>query len=353
MSSVEKAIAAANPRTTKPQPAEIDAALQRVLARCVEPACGDPPASRHIRPPGTPRRLILTGLAAVAAAAAVCVTLVVPGSNPARPAAVTARELAYRAAAAAAAQPAVPAGQWVYWHETTVAGYLGAPPPWPHMKPTRTTDQVWTTADSDKAAFIVHGHVRYVCPSQLIPAPCPTIIGQPLPTVLTEGGGQADINPIPVSYAKLTSLPVNPLALDRYFGSLHGHGGSAAFSEFQIIYDLVVSYVMPPALTAELYRALGDVPGITVNDHAVDAAGRTGIGFQSPVPVIPPHQAGAFPIYPVDQLILDPSTYELMGYVMGYSVAHDPSGSRLSWHTAGISTAVLKSSLVSGPGVVP
>jgi hypothetical protein len=224
---------------------------------------------------------------------------------------------------------------------------LCAPPPGPHMKPSRTTDQVWTTADSDKAAFIVHGRIRYMCPSQLIPAPCPTIIGQPLPTVLTEGGAQADINPIPVSYAQLSSLPGNPLALDRYFGSLHGHGESAAFSEFQVIYDLVVSYMMPPALTAELYRALGEVPGVTVNEHAVDAAGRTGIGFRSPVPVIP-HQAGPFPIYPVDQLILDPSTYELMGYVMGYS-----SGSSLPWHISGISIAVLKSSLVSGPGVVP
>jgi hypothetical protein len=98
---------------------------------------------------------------------------------------------------------------------------------------------------------------------------------------------------------------------------------------------------MPPALTAELYRALADVPGVTVNDHAVDAAGRTGIGFQSPVP-FKPHPVGL-----VQQLILilDPSTYELMGYSMGFSL----NGPR----TAGLSTAVLKSSLVSGPGVVP
>jgi hypothetical protein len=311
--------------------------------------------ARWPRLPGTRPRLALTVLAAAAAAAAVSVALVVPGSTPAGPAAITARELAYRVAAAAAAQPAVAPGQWVYWHETTVAGYLGEPPPWPHIKPSRTTYQVWTTADSDKAAFVVHGRVRYLCPSQLIPAPC-QIIGQPSPIALTYGGGDADINKIPVSYAKLNSLPRNPVTLDHYFGSLHAPGESAAVSEFQIIYDLVISYVMPPALTAELYRALGDVPGVTVNDHAVDAAGRTGIGFQSPVPFFS-HPAGRFIIFPVDQLILDPSTYKLMGYLMGYSTTHEllrhSSGSGLLLRTSGLSTAVLKSSLVSGPGVVP
>jgi hypothetical protein len=302
--------------------------------------------ARWPRLPGTRPRLALTGLAGLAAAAtaaAVSVALVVPGSTPARPAAITARELAYRAAAAAAAQPAVPPGQWVYWRETTVSRFIGKPligkpPPWPRMKPSRTTYQVWTTADSDKAAAILNGRIRYLCPSRLIPAPCQTI-GQPSPTnirmALTEGGAQADINRIPVSYAHLSSLPRNPVALDRYFASLVP-GVPAAQSEFQIIEDLVISYVMPPALTAELYRALGDVPGVTVNDHAVDAAGRTGIGFQISIPT--PFNPHGF-----DQLILDPSTYKWVGY-------SGASGMLMPGNSA---TAVLKSSLVSGPGVVP
>ena len=299
--------------------------------------------ARWPRLPGTRPRLALTGVAAAAAAAAVSVALVVPGSTPARPAAITARELAYRAAAAAAAQPTVAPGQWVYWHETAVS-FSGEPPRQIIRKGSRTTYQVWTTADSAKAAFIVDGSIRYLCPSQIDPDPCQTI-GQPRPITLTEGGAQADINTIPVSYADLSSLPRNPVTLDRYFGSLHAPGESAAFSEFQIIYDLVISYVMPPGLTAELYRALADVPGVTVNDHAVDAAGRTGIGFQGPVP-FKPHSVGPrFIIYSVDQLILDPSTYELMGYSSGFSLNGLPP--------AGLSTAVLKSSLVSGPGVVP
>jgi hypothetical protein len=322
-----------------------DAVLARARARMLDRTMAGQGGRRARWPrlPGSRPRLAVTSLAAAAVAAAVSVALVAPGSTPARPAAITARELAYRAAAAAAAQPAVPPGQWVYWKETTVS--LGG-----HMKPSQTTYQVWTTADSDKAAFVVHGSIRYVCPGVVDPDPC-QMIGQPSPIVLTEGGAQADINTIPVSYAKLSSLPRNPLALDRYFGSLPHGLMPAAVSEFQIIEDLVISYVMPPALTAELYRALADVPGVTVNDHALDAAGRTGIGFQSPVPFFS-HPPGPFIIYPIDQFILDPSTYQLMGYSTTYELLHS-RGSSLPQHKAGLSTAVLKSSLVSGPGVVP
>jgi hypothetical protein len=325
MSSVEKLIAAANPRTTEPHPAEIDAALQRVLARCAEPAGADPAASRHLR--GRPR-LALTGLAAAAAAAAVSLSLVAVGSTPTRPAVITARELAYRAAAAAAAQPAVAPGQWVYWQETTQTPRTTWPP-----------YQVWTTAGSTKPAYVLAGSIRLQCPNQFQLGPC-QVIGHPGLVPLLGGrdllgqfGGQ-----IPVSYAGLSSLPGNPLALDRYFGRLHlGVQQPAANREFRIIEALLVSYVMPPALTAELYRALGDIPGVTVNDHAVDAAGRTGLGLQISIPTWPVNQQAGW----VDELVINPSTYELMGW-------QDFLRGRLIG-----GTAVVKSARVSGPWVVP
>ncbi len=37
---------------------------------------------------------------------------------------------------------------------------------------------------------------------------------------------------------------------------------------------------VPPRLTAELYHALGDLPRVTLDRHAVDAAGRHGVGFR-------------------------------------------------------------------------
>ena len=99
---------------------------------------------------------------------------------------------------------------------------------------------------------------------------------------LTTDGHGADI---PVTYAELGSLPRSPSALDRYLASLPlPGGGPAPFREFEIISGTAHHVLMPPALTAELYRALGDIPGVTVNQHAVDVAGRAGIGFQITAP---------------------------------------------------------------------
>src|ERR1700683_3063999 len=79
----------------------------------------------------------------------------------------------------------------------------------------------------------------------------------------------------------------------------------APVREFEVIKELLTTYVMPPALTAELYLALGSIPGVTVDRDAVDAAGRRGIGFQ----ITLPRAAGG----EMDQLVPAPKTYSLMG----------------------------------------
>jgi hypothetical protein len=58
-----------------------------------------------------------------------------------------------------------------------------------------------------------------------------------------------------------------------------------------------------PRLTAELYRAVGEIPGVTVDTHTVGVAGRPGIGFLHSVQPA----AGA------EEVIIDPHTYRLMG----------------------------------------
>jgi hypothetical protein len=50
-----------------------------------------------------------------------------------------------------------------------------------------------------------------------------------------------------------------------------------AFNEIE---GLLWNYMLPPKLTTELYRALAYVPGVTVNAHATDIAGRRGIAFE-------------------------------------------------------------------------
>jgi hypothetical protein len=317
--------------------------------------------ARGPRLPGIQPRLALTGLAAAVAAAAIAVTLTDPGHGQARPAVLTVKELAYRAATAAAAQPEVSAGQWVYWRETTTIGG-------------RSTYQVWTTADSGNAAWFTDGKLQIQCPHQAEVATCQMhdSVGQPweqtIGQPLVGSGALSVMGPIPVSYSSLESLPANPVALDRYLASLPATTflqlppsitGTAVFPaparEFTDIEDLLISYQMPPTLTAELYRALGDIPGVTVNDRAIDAAGRSGLGFQF---TMPPGHYGSLLYYPPSdgpyhsvtlQLILDPRTYQWMGYgYQGFCLTCGQKGS-----VTGAGTAVLQSALVSGPGVMP
>ena len=102
---------------------------------------------------------------------------------------------------------------------------------------------------------------------------------------------------------------------------------------------------MPPALTAELYRALGDISGVTVDQHAVDVAGRAGIGFQITAPHSPtadapgPRGRSAYP---------QPKTDDLMAV----QTLVNQRRSALPRDTLS-GTAILKTALVSGPGILP
>jgi hypothetical protein len=262
------------------------------------------------------------------------VALAAPGGTPSHPgaASLVAKELAYRVAGVAAARPDVRPGQWVYRLEKSVA---------PHAVVPGGTAPWWSTADGTRTALQYNNKVHILrCPySQSLPhGGC-----KPEMFLTTDGLG-ADI---PLTYAELGSLPRSPAALDRYLASLPLPGGEPApVREFEIIGGLLITYVMPPALTAELYRALGDIPGVTVDQHAVDVAGRAGIGFQITAPHSPAADA---PVREVAQLILNPKTYDLMA-VQTLSTNQRPSS--LPRHTLS-GTAILKTALVSGPGILP
>lgn len=288
-------------------------------------------------------RLSLVGGAGLALAAGVfAAQAILPGgTHPAT--GLTVRELAYRTSAAAAAQPNVRPGQWVYWQEKQFGG-----------KPDGIF-QVWTTADSTKAAYVYRGKVhliKFTAPvmrdgkvvlrhGRPVMKPGGQSIGQPAIFVAPYGGVTTSgvSGRVPICYADLGSLPSSPLALNRYLSGLDLPGwGPAPVREFEIIKDLLTTYVMPPALTAELYQALGDIPGVTVDQHAVDVAGRHGIGFRV---ALPRSASGGF-----DEIIINPRSYLLMGQQL---IANWP-GSR--GKVLG-GTAILRMALVSGPGKQP
>ena len=304
-----------------PEPDVVTAARARL-----ERATRDPGTPRW-RAPRRPWRLAAAaGLAAAVAAGVIIAQVIAPGgANSAG--VLTVRELAYRAAAGAAGQPAVRPGQWVFWQEKTGGRGCGTG---------CGTFHVWTTADPRHAAWVYQGKVVTIGHGPL------PFIGQPQPSIVPKdrGGGWAvgGVNGrIPVSYAELSSLPRDPRALDRYLGRLsvpHPRGwGSPAAREFTIIEMMLTSYVMPPRLTAELYQALGEIPGVTVDDQAVDVAGRPGVGFISP----------ALPGAGNTEIILSPRTYALMGDNLLLGPRHQLISG----------TAILRETPVSGPGVWP
>jgi hypothetical protein len=155
--------------------------------------------------------------------------------------------------------------------------------------------------------------------------------------ILGHAGGPT-IRPVlpALPYADLGSLPPGPAALERYLADQHVSGfpglrtNDKAAKAFDEIMGLLWNYVLPPKLTAELYRALTYIPGVTVNAHATDIAGRPGIAFEL---------SGTYGPGTEQELILNPSDYALMAV-----------GSTNTTRARTIQLAVLRRAFVSRPG---
>jgi hypothetical protein len=249
-----------------------------------------------------PRRVFLAAGAVGAAAALVLGLIAGLAGTSTRPAvspgqtSLTVRLVADRAAAAALGQPAVRPGQWVYrLIQYKQTGFPGLP--------ADGTEATWTTADGT----LGHPGGRTILP--LLPAP---------------------------PYADLGSLPSGPAALEQYLADqpVSGFPGlrtnDQAAKAFDQIMGLLWNYVLPPKLTAELYRALSYIPGVTANAHATDIAGRPGIAFEL---------SGTYGPGTEQELILNRSDYALMA-VGGTSTTRGRA----------IQLAVLRQAFVSHPG---
>jgi len=253
----------------------------------------------------------------VAAGVAVAQFLLPARTQPA------AGQLTGRAAAAALAQPGVRPGQWVY-RKTTMAGCAPG-----------GVQHAWTTADAGNTAYLYH-HKFHFSESSSGSAGSTTIMAQAVPichhqpALITQSGGviqparaggtltisgaspnqitAAETGRPQFSYASLDSLPRDPQALAGYLGRLRlpatdlGRGSAQAFF---LTYALLDTYVLPPRLTAELYQALGGLPGLTVDPHAADVVGRPGIGLR--ITLRP--GSGL-----TQELVFSPRTYRLLGY---------------------------------------
>ena len=167
--------------------------------------------------------------------------------------------------------------------------------------------------------------------------------------------GAIGVGPGTVTFRQLAALPTAPRALIRYL-AVRGNGASLSFLDgpaygwsiffgsmgnsmparvFGAICAAFEQYILIPSRTAEFYQALGLLPGVRLDRHATDVAGRRGVAFTM-------DQDG--PTGGVVQIIVNPRTFGLMG-IDGYPL-------RRSW-PGFEGDAILSTTPVSGPWVRP
>jgi len=261
-----------------------------------------------------PRTAVAVGLAAAVTAGILIAVLLSGQPSTVPPAqasgkAMSVQLLADLAAKAVRSGPSVKPGQWVY---REVMSY--PPPP--------LTEGTWTTADGTKDY---------------------------------EGGGggigTTDTSP---KYSQLGSLPKDPAALDAYLAYLSYPNPDATqankdVADFFTIETMLSTYVLPPALTAELYHALADIPTITARTDVTDIDGRSGAAFV--LPATPQSVNLEVILSSTDYRMLAQASWGNGGPIKPQVVNGTVIGE--AGPVAFNEQAILSEAFVSGPGVLP
>ncbi len=210
------------------------------------------------------------------------------------------------------ARPGFPPDQWVYFREVAVS----------QPGSQKDVSDGWETADGTTMATVSNGKVHKY-----------SIVG-----TMQHIDAQAGLAPLSsITYQSLSSLPSDPAALVRYFENLFSSAPASQQPEkaFESIGQLLTLYVTQPAFTAELYRAIADIPGVTVNSHASNLGGQPTIALSY---LTPTKLFG-------NVIFLDPHSYQYVGAAS--TVKSEDHDYGLEGYT------VLRYALVSGPGVQP
>lgn len=309
MKLVEEFCAAVPP----PPPDRLAEARARVTA-----AAG----ARRRGPRITPVRLAWTGALTVVSAAALVVGLGIPFGGSLAPSADAAQML-QRAAATALTQPVAGPGQYIYT-EVTGPGNVILADGLPSTEP--AVVKTWQSVDGTKAGAIesqnacgplgrlqfglLPGEALHPRPSSGPPLKASTSTGKPTPTPTSCSATilPTSWSPPASTYDGLKTLPTSPSALLAYlnahYQALHPRWLtlSSATREYLAISDILEYLgVLPGALESAMFRALAQLPGMSVVPHVTDYAGRTGTAV-----------AWSNDSY-LFELIFNPSTYQFMG----------------------------------------
>ena len=120
-------------------------------------------------------------------------------------------------------------------------------------------------------------------------------------------GEDKPTNPQPTDYRALSKLPTDPdKMLDRLYEivakEVDNEQPDKDYRAFVLFADLIRENLMPPKVSAALYRAAAKIPGVEVVPDVKDTAGRTGIAVT---------RTGADG--EEEQLIFDKKTYTFLG----------------------------------------
>lgn len=271
------------------------AARTSARAALMDRTAGRTAAATRSAAPGTGRRLPrlgvrLAAVGALATAAVVGVTVVqqaggvdehgrptpvVPGV-PAAPVA-NASELLERAAKSAETRPFTPPkpGQWTYVEQRrrtgeTPNGKLSTDPADSSVK------RSWVRADGKMRAFKAHGElVKQKVGSGIIP---------------------------PVGYTRLAQLPTDPGAMMKWINE-KTHGMGATYEgAYSVLGTILRDNVLPPKTEAAIFRAIKQIPGVTLVEGRVDMAGRKAIAL-----------GRVSEGYIHEEILFDPETYAYLG----------------------------------------
>jgi hypothetical protein len=187
---------------------------------------------------------------------------------------VASAEVLERAAAAAEKQPftAPRDDQWIYT-EDRITGSDGSPP---------QTEQQWHRADGGAMAWIEGGKLR--------------VQSIELPKGRRAGAGDLE------SYKSLAAVPTDPDALLHWaYGLDMSNGNSSKDAVVYLLFNHILrENVLPPDLEAGIFRAMKQIPGVTL-EATVDVQGR------------PAYALGQTDDWLHMELLLDKGTYAYRG----------------------------------------
>ncbi|MFG2090227.1 MULTISPECIES: CU044_5270 family protein [unclassified Spirillospora] len=273
---------------TEPEaPAEASRAAARTAL--LERASGG--GRRRFRPSRFGVRLVAVGVLAAAVAVGVTVVQTAGGTDrdgnprpvvpgiPAGPVANAseALERAARAAETRAFTPPRP-DQWIYVESRVRRGREpNGPVSTDPGKDVVTRN--WQRADGTKSATIEDGRLRFT--------------------------GMLPTTP-PSDYASLAALPADPDALLKWIYKQTGGLGAAKEGRYSTAYSMfgaiLRNNVLPPRTEAAVFRAIKQIPGVTLAEGRVDAAGRLALGL-----------GRVTDGYLHQELLLDAETYGYLG----------------------------------------